>query len=117
MRLELLNNQGAMLAHRQIAPAKLFSSHLRNLSWLATFVAVLLINLVQAHAAKQKAPRKETAKAKSNSTPVSNRSGTLRESRPLFGSSFLSLPDIFEKRQHMTDRVRQIGRASCRERV
>ncbi len=106
MRLELLNNQGAMLAHRQIAPAKLFSSHLRNLSWLATFVAVLLINLVQAHAAKQKAPRKETAKAKSNSTPVSNRSGTLRESRPLFGTSFLSLPDIFEKRQHMTDRVR-----------
>ena len=106
MRLDLLNNQGAMLAHPQIAPAKLFTSHLRNLSWLATFLAVLLINLVQAHAAKQKAPRKETAKAKSNSTPVSSRSGTIRESRPLFGSSFPSLPDILEKRQHMSDRVR-----------
>src|SRR5690349_21944742 len=106
MHLDLLNKQGRMLRQPHIARAKLFTSHLRNLSWLATFVAVLLINLVQAHAAKQKAPRKETAKAKSNSTPVANRPGTIRESRSLFGSSFPTLPDILEKRQHMTDRVR-----------
>ena len=106
MRLDLLNNQGVMLAHPQIAPAKLFSSHLRKLSWLVTFVAVLLINLVQAHAAKQKAPRKETAKAKSNSTPASNRSTSTGESKSLFRSGFPSLPDILERREHMTDRVR-----------
>ena len=106
MHLDLLNNQGRTVRQPHIAPAEVFTSHLRSISWLATFVAVLLISMVQALAAKQKAPLKETAKAKSNSPPVSTRPRTIPESRPLFGSSFPSLPDIFEKRQHMTDRVR-----------
>ena len=106
MRLDLLNNRGAMLAHPQIAPTRVFTSHIRNLSWLATFLAVLLINFVQAHAAKQKTVRKETAKAKANPGPVSNRSGTARESRPIFRSPFSTLPDLLERREHMTDRVR-----------
>ncbi|HEX7232876.1 MAG TPA: hypothetical protein VF452_20990, partial [Candidatus Binatia bacterium] len=106
MHLDLLNKQCRTLRQLDIAPAKLSTSYLRNFFWVATFMAVLLINLVQAHAARQKAPRKETAKAKSTAKPVSNRPGTIRESRPLLGSSFLTLPDIFEKRQHMTERVR-----------
>jgi len=106
MHLDLLNKQGRMLRQPHIARAKFFTSHLRNLSWLATFLAVLLINLVQAHAAKQKIVRKETSKAKSNPAPVSNRPATVRESKPLFRSPFSTLPDILEKREHMTDRVR-----------
>ena len=106
MQLDLLNNQGAILAHPQIAPTKVFTPSVRNLSWLATFLAVLLINLVQAHAAKQKIIRKETAKAKSNPAPVANRPATAREPKPLFRSPFSTLPDILEKREHMTDRVR-----------
>jgi len=106
MRLDLLNNRGAMLAHPQIAPTRVFTSHVRNLSWLATFLAVLLINFVQAHAAKQKTVRKETAKAKANPGPVSSRPGTARESKPIFRSPFSTLPDLLERREHMTDRVR-----------
>jgi murein DD-endopeptidase MepM/ murein hydrolase activator NlpD len=106
MQLDLLNNQGAILIHPLNAPTKVFTPSVRNLSWLATFLAVLLINLVQAHAAKQKTMRKETPKARSNPTPVSNRPATARESKPLFRSPFSTLPDILEKRDHMTDRVR-----------
>jgi murein DD-endopeptidase MepM/ murein hydrolase activator NlpD len=50
--------------------------------------------------------RKEPPKAKSNPAPVSNRPATVRESKPLFRSPFSTLPDILEKREHMTDRVR-----------
>jgi len=39
----------------KIAPKPLIiAGHIRKLTWLATFIAVLIINLVQAHAAKQK---------------------------------------------------------------
>jgi murein DD-endopeptidase MepM/ murein hydrolase activator NlpD len=105
MRLDSFNNRSVMLVQTQIAATKVFTTRIRNFSWLATFIAVLLMNVVQAHAAKQKTVRKETPKAKSTPATVTNRP-TTPESKSLFRSSFLPLPDAFEKREQMTHRVR-----------
>ena len=39
--------------------------HFKTLTWLATFIAVLVMHSVQAQAAKQRTPRKEVPKGKS----------------------------------------------------
>jgi murein DD-endopeptidase MepM/ murein hydrolase activator NlpD len=76
---------------------------IKKLSWLATFIAVLVINLVQAHAAKQKTVRKDTPKTKSNPVTVPIRKvASTPPTRPLLSSPF----DSLDKWEHMTHRVR-----------
>jgi murein DD-endopeptidase MepM/ murein hydrolase activator NlpD len=82
-----------------IAPRRVVACHFRRITWLATFIALLIVNVVQAHAAKQKPVRKDTAKGKPNPTPSPVR------------KTFLSAPlpsslDPLDKREHMVHRVR-----------
>ncbi|MGE5220479.1 MAG: hypothetical protein ACM3SP_26030, partial [Chloroflexota bacterium] len=49
----------------QVALRSFSRGHVKKLSWLVTFVAMLAMNLVQVHAAKQKTVRKSpTSKGK-----------------------------------------------------
>ena len=98
--------KGAPAVYPKVASGEVLASHLRKLTWLATFITVLLINLVQAHAAKQKNIRKETPKAKSNPRTVPERPAPVSESKSLLKSPFPPLPDPLERREYMTHRVR-----------
>jgi len=95
-------------AHQKIAPKPLIiAGHIRKLTWLATFIAVLIINLVQAHAAKQKTDRKDAPKGKSNPVTVPVRK-TENSPTPkvLLPSPFSQPLDSPDKWEHITHRVR-----------
>ena len=97
------------LAHQKLALRPILACHFKTLTWLATFIAVLVMNSVQAHAAKQKTPRKEAPKGKANpvTVPVPVRKITsIPAQRTLLSSPFPQPLDPFEKREHMTHRVR-----------
>ncbi len=98
--------QGALALDPRVAPRQFFALHVRKLTWLAMFITVLLMNLVQAHAAKQKTVRKETPKAKSNSRTILVRPTPASEPKSLLQSTFPPLPDPLERREYMTHRVR-----------
>jgi murein DD-endopeptidase MepM/ murein hydrolase activator NlpD len=82
-----------------MAPRRVVACHFRRITWLATFIALLIVNVVQAHAARQKPVRKDTAKGKPNPTPSPMRKTFLPAPLP-------SSLDPLDKREHMVHRVR-----------
>ena len=95
------------LAHQKLALRPILACHFKTLTWLATFIAVLVMHSVQAQAAKQKTPRKEVPKGKANPVTVPVRKVTnIPTQRTLLSSPFPQPFDPFEKREHMTHRVR-----------
>lgn len=107
MLLAMPTGRHIISTHQNVAPRPIIASHIRKLTWLATFIAVLVINLVQAHAAKQKNLRKDAPKGKSNpvTVPIRKVSNSPAPKAPL--SSPLPQPlDPLEKREYMTHRVR-----------
>ena len=99
--------RGANLAPQKLALRPILACHFKTLTWLATFIAVLVMHSVQAHAAKQKTPRKEAPKGKANpvTVPVRNTTSFPAQRTQLF-SLFPQPLDPFDKREHMTHRVR-----------
>jgi murein DD-endopeptidase MepM/ murein hydrolase activator NlpD len=95
------------MAHQEIASKGVFACQVRRLIWLATFIAVLVMNVVQAHAAKQKTVRKDTSnKGKPNPQSFPTRQGvTSAAHKSLLRSSLLPPLDSLEKREHITHRV------------
>src|SRR6266404_5874627 len=95
------------LARQKLALRPILACHFKTLTWIATFIAVLVMHSVQAHAAKQKNPRKEAPKGKANPVTVPVRKITsIPAQRTLLSSPFPQPLDPFEKREHMTHRVR-----------
>ena len=95
------------LAPQKLALRPILACHFKTLTWLATFIAVLVMHSVQAHAAKQKTPRKEAPKGKANPVTVPVRKVTnIPTQRTLLSLPFPQPFDPFEKREHMTHRVR-----------
>ncbi len=105
MRRETLRGPGALTAHQQIAPRQIFACHVRRLTWLATFIAVLVMNVVQAHAAKQKTVRKDTSNKGNPTTLPTRQVSTSAAHKSLLRSPLLPPLDSLEKREHITHRV------------
>jgi murein DD-endopeptidase MepM/ murein hydrolase activator NlpD len=91
-----------------VAPRRLIvAGYIRKLTWLTTFIAVLLVNFVQAHAARQKTTRKETPKTKYNpATGPIRKVASIPAAKPLLNSPFSQSLDSLDKWEHMTHRVR-----------
>ena len=92
----------------RVASRPFSRSHLKKLSWLAAFVAVLAMNLVEAQAAKQRAVRK-TASSKgkvSQSTTQAQKRATSQPRKTLLHYPVPEPTDPLEKRQQIVHRVR-----------
>jgi murein DD-endopeptidase MepM/ murein hydrolase activator NlpD len=91
------------VAWRYISP-----SHIKKLSWLVTFVAMLAMNLVHAHAAKVKpGVRKDNSKGTPTPTTAQpQKRGTPQPRKTLLHYRLPEPVDPFEKREHMVHRVR-----------
>jgi murein DD-endopeptidase MepM/ murein hydrolase activator NlpD len=91
------------VAWRYISP-----SHIKKLSWLVTFVAMLAMNLVHAHAAKVKpGVRKDNSKGiPTPTTAQPQKRGTPQPRKTLLHYRLPEPVDPFEKREHMVHRVR-----------
>ena len=102
--------QRVVPAHQTFAPRPLpfiIAGHIKKLTWLATFIAVLVINLVHAHAAKQKPTRKDIPKGKSNPVTVPIRKvESAPTTKPLISSPFSQPFDSLDKWEHIVHRVR-----------
>jgi murein DD-endopeptidase MepM/ murein hydrolase activator NlpD len=97
----------AIAARQRPTLGLFFSGHVRTLTWLATFIAVLVMNSVHAHAAKQKTVRKDTPNNKSNpATPTPRQVSTSPARKSLLRPALPQPTDPFEKREQMIHRVR-----------
>jgi murein DD-endopeptidase MepM/ murein hydrolase activator NlpD len=101
------NHRLSHASRERLARRAMFAGQLRTLVWLATFAAVLLLNLVQAQAAKQKTVRKDTAKGKSSPANSPARPVTNSPTRPALLKAPLPSPlDPAESREHVSYRIR-----------
>ena len=99
MPIQTSRNRLATSAHQLVATKRIAACYVRRITWLATFIALLVVNVVQAHAAKQKTVRKDVAKGKPNPATSPAR------------KTFLPVPlpsslDPLDKREHMVHRIR-----------
>ncbi len=106
MRFVTTSERRARLERKDLALRSALACYVKSLSWLATVLALLALNSVHAHAAKQKTVRKEAPKGKPTSTPAPIHKAS---SLPVRRALLPALPqpiDPFEKRVHMTHEVR-----------
>jgi murein DD-endopeptidase MepM/ murein hydrolase activator NlpD len=108
MRVGATTSRSATPISISVASRYFSPSHIKKLSWLVTFVAMLAINLVHAHAAKQKPGiRKDTSKAKLTPAAAPGQKRAAPQPRKTLLHYPLPEPvDPFEKREHMVHRVR-----------
>jgi murein DD-endopeptidase MepM/ murein hydrolase activator NlpD len=90
-----------------VASRRFFHSHIKRLSWLAMFVAMMAINLVQAHAAKIPGVRKITSKQKPiPTTALAQKRAAAQPRKTLLRYRLPEPIDPFERREHIVHRVR-----------
>ncbi len=107
MRVIASVNRSATAVSQRVAWRCFSFSQTKNLSWLVTFVAVLAMNLVQAHAARQRAVvRKDIPKGKSAATQAKKHS-TPQPRKALQRYQLPEPIDVLEKREQIVHRVRR----------
>ena len=108
MRIGVTASRSATPISNPVAWRYISPSHIKKLSWLVMFVAMLAMNLVHAHAAKQKPDsRKDTSKGRPTPTaPAAQKRATPQPRKTLLHFRLPEPVDPFERREHMVHRVR-----------
>ena len=107
MRFASTTSQSTRIAFQSNARRGVFYHPIRKLTWFSAFLSVLALNAADATATNQRTLRKETPKAKANSTgPTVVQVTSAQPAKPLLRSRLPEPADPLERREHVLHRVR-----------